>query len=386
MKKILQKIITFATIFLLFSVFTVTTCQGEKKNKQATMKSRQQQQQQQQQQQRRRPLPATGVVLFAVAAISTSFKPICLVGVEAFLLPFRSGAILETSTRKSNPNKGLFSQPPLLSDADLLQDLPFVPKEVMAKFMAAVGEPLTAGSLQAGYQAGAVSKDELEEIRNKLPGMEASTIEIPKAQSIQTIEGHWNAALEGQPWHVKSMGKLAKATIVPLVAKLQEKSVRQANAMRWINENALLMIESNGVVVGLLSPFEQQEQNSYNKLAFNNTRAKFEVDRGVWSASMDVFVQGVDNNSVIRDDVSKSGAALQALKESMDDDGISSFNVGVPEDSSFVDPTTTIQSTDDNNVSNVGLVNAYFVPDDEIKILVVEIDGILHNVTWKGLD
>jgi len=272
------------------------------------------------------------------------------------------------------------------SDADLLQDLPFVPAEVMTKFMAKVGDPLTAGSLQAGYQAGAVSKDELETIRTKLPGMEAT--EIPQAQSLETIEAHWKAALEGQPWHVQSMGKLATATIVPLVAKLQEKSVNQANAMKWINENALLMIQNNPKVVGLLASSERDNDNSNNnnnnnnnnKLAFNNTRAKFETDRGVWSASMDVFVAQGDNEEK---ELSEAGTALQALKDGMGDDEISSFRVDVLEDSFGVVEETTGDVVVNRNV---GLVNAYFVPDDEIKILVVEIDEILHNVTWKGLD
>merc|ERR1711935_803775 len=99
-------------------------------------------------------------------------------------------------------------------------DLPFVPPEVMAKFMASVGNPLTAGSLQAGYQAGVVSEDELEEIRLKMPDPNNYEV-LPAAQTKDTIEACWKAALEGQPWHVQTMGKLATATIVPLVAKLQ---------------------------------------------------------------------------------------------------------------------------------------------------------------------
>ncbi len=267
------------------------------------------------------------------------------------------------------------------SNADLLQDLPFVPEEVMKKFMTAVGDPLTAGSLQAGYQAGAVSKDELDEIRTKLPGMEASTTDTPRVQSLETIESHWKAALEGQPWHVQSMGKLATKTIVPLVAKLQEKSVNQANAMKWINENALPIIQKNSTIVGLLSSSTSEENQ---QIAFHNTRAKFETDRGVWSASMDVFVPTRDGK-VETKELSKAGTALEALKEGMGDEGISSFDVSVLEDSFDVGNSTNTGATTDVS-KKVGLVNAYFLPDDEIKILVVEIDGILHNVTWKGLD
>lgn len=308
------------------------------------------------------------------------------------------------------------------SDADLLQDLPFVPPEVMAKFMASVGNPLTAGSLQAGYQAGVVSEDELEEIRLKLPDPSNNNYEVlPSAQSRDTIEACWQAALEGQPWHVRTMGKLATATIVPLVAKLQEKSVQQANAMKWINENALPLIQGNATVVGLLcqSSGGSSDDTDSNgnasasanaKLVFNNTRAMYEADRGVWSASMDVFVAGSNNNNNnnrplaeakteagadASTDVSKASAALAALTEGMDEDDLASFqgSIDVLDDVMGADydavatTTTTTPTPTPPPVANkgIGLVNAYFVPDDEIKILVVEIDDILHNVTWKGL-
>jgi hypothetical protein len=287
------------------------------------------------------------------------------------------------------------------SDADLLKDLPFVPAEVMAKFMAAVGDPLTAGSIQAGYQAGVVSKDELEQIRTKFPNMQeaASATEIPQAQSPETIEAHWKAALLGQPWHVQTMGKLATATIVPLVAKLQEKSVQQANAMKWINENALPVIQGYATVVELLSSSSDSDQ----LLTFNNTRAKYETNRGVWSASMDVVVAGDgartgkagDDESSGGVELSEAGAALAALTEGIgDDDGydddLSSFvgSIDVLDSSTGAVAGMSqppLSSSYSNNNNKVGLVNAYFVPDDEIKILVVEIDGILHNVTWKGL-
>lgn len=284
--------------------------------------------------------------------------------VQAFLPPIQAGRVHALGQSVS-------------SDADLLQDLPFVPKEVMAKFMTLVGDPLTASSLQAGYQAGAVSKDELETISQRLPGM---SMELPEAQSIETIEGHWKACLEGQPWHVQSMGKLATATIVPLVYKLQKKSVEQAKAMRWINENTLSMLQTNETILQLFS----SEDNQVPTLALNNTRAKFETDRGVWSASMDVFVPDKDK-SQNQEEPSTAGAALQALKDGMDDDGISSFDVNVLDE--FVPSPTAIEESNDNTKKGtIGLVNAYFVPDDEIKILVVEIDDVLYNVTWKGLD
>lgn len=302
------------------------------------------------------------IKLFAVLATLLVTKCDRITSVQAFLSPVRTGrahALLQSVS----------------SDADLLQDLPFVPKEVMAKFMTLVGDPLTASSLQAGYQAGAVSKDELETISQRLPGM---SMELPEAQSIETIEAHWKTCLEGQPWHVQSMGKLATATIVPLVHKLQKKSVEQAKAMSWINENTLSSLQNNATIVQLLS----SESIEAPKLALNNTRAKFEFDRGVWSASMDVFVCNGDSLP-LQDEPSEAGAALQALKDGMGDDGISSFDVDVLED--FAPSTVNQQSTSNLN-GKTGLVNAYFVPNDEIKILVVEIDDILHNVTWKGLD
>ena len=276
--------------------------------------------------------------------------------------------------------------------------------------MAAVGDPLTAGSIQAGFQAGMVSSDELEQIRNKIPSMQeaASATSIPQAQSKDTIEGHWKAALAGQPWHVQTMGKLATATIVPLVAKLQEKSVQQANAMKWINENALPMIQGNATVVGLLSS-ETDDSSDQLLLTFNKTRAKYETDRGVWSASMDVFVAGGgmtttgndNDNSSEKAELSEAGAALLALQEGIGnddgnyDDDLSTFAGSIAVlDTSSTSTKGAVEGmtqespprSNNNNNNKVGLVNAYFVPNDEIKILVVEIDGILHNVTWKGLD
>ena len=375
-----------------------------------------------------------------VAAVMTMTVAWCFGSIgmgEAFLSTSRSTAATSAATSSSTSTTAtmIFSSPQQEeqpqqssassdSDADLLKDLPFVPPEVMAKFMAAVGDPLTAGSIQAGYQSGIISSDELEEIRTKIPTMQeaASATSIPQAQSKQTIEEHWKAALAGQPWHVQTMGKLATATIVPLVAKLQEKSVRQANAMKWINENALPMIQGNATVVGLLSLSDRDRDSDSNgdsngdmsklsSLTFNNTRAKYETDRGVWSASMDVFVAGGNEGGDATGESSpeieitkpsEADAALAALQKGIgDDDGkydddLSSFagSIAVLDSSTsrgVVEGISKQQSpsrssNNKNNKNKVGLVNAYFVPNDEIKILVVEIDGILHNVTWKGLD
>lgn len=334
-----------------------------------------------------RQLPSTRVLLVLVTAVTTVRFGSIRFG-EAFLSTVPSSKrgkateVFSTPQQSSDLNSN--------SDVDLLRDLPFVPPEVMAKFMAAVVVPLTAGSIQAGYQAGIVSEDDLEQIRTKVPTMQeaAYSTAIPQAQSKDIIEGHWKAALAGQPWHVQTIGKLATSTIVPLVAKLQEKSAQQANAMKWINENALPVIQGNATVVELLS-----DKDSSNKLllTFNNTRAKYETDRGVWSASMDVFVTGSGITHTRNDDfsveagLSEAGAALVERQEGIGNDAGS---IAVLDSSTTAEAVEAItqESMPRSNSNKVGLVNAYFVPNDEIKILVVEIDGILHNVTWKGLD
>ena len=178
---------------------------------------------------------------------------------------------------------------------------------------------------------------------------------------------------------------MATTIIVGVVAKQQEKTVQQANAMKWINENALPIIQSNSTVVELLSSSSSSSSssNAAVKLRFNNTRAKFETDRNVWSASMDVFDEQRSSSIAEQNDDSASDA-LAALTEGMNmnmNDG----NDGEDDTMSFkgsidVDRSATRQS------KNIGLVNAYFNPDDEIKILVVEIDNVMHNLTWKGLD
>jgi hypothetical protein len=159
----------------------------------------------------------------------------------------------------------------------------------------------------------------------------------------------------------------------------------------------------------LLSSASQSDSNKRTtKLAFNNTRAKYEDDRGVWSASMDVFVVSHDRASspetnsdnadgaddeIVEEPVSEARVALQALKDGTgedDEDDLSSFlgSIDVLEQKSGSqnDEIAATPAATSNYPNVVGLVNAYFVPGDEIKILVVEIDGILHNVTWKGLD
>jgi hypothetical protein len=126
-------------------------------------------------------------------------------------------------------------------------------------------------------------------------------------------------ALEGQPWHIQTMGNLATSLVVSVVSALQAKLQQQATQMKWINENAMPIIQANATVVDILGG---------GTLRFNNTRARYEENRDVWSASMDV--------------------------------------VGATE-------------------GRRGLVNAYFTPSEDIKILVVEIDDYMHNLTWKGL-
>jgi len=256
--------------------------------------------------------------------------------------------------------------------------------------MSSIGGSLAAGNLQAGYQAGIVSEDELDEIKTQLPEMVNGEI-----QSISVLKQKWEEALVGQPWHVQKLGGMATSTIVELVAKLQEKTVRQANAMKWINENALPIIQNNSTMVKLLSSSSTSSSSSSSslissdndidnvaaavKLRFNNTRAKFETDRNVWSASMDVFDEQRKNVLMDNDSASAASDALAALTEGLNDgsdDTMSSFKGSIDVD----------QSASRRQSKNIGLVNAYFIPDDEIKILVVEIDDVMHNLTWKGLD
>ena len=185
----------------------------------------------------------------------------------------------------------------------------------------------------------------------------------------------------GQPWHFQKLGGMATTIIVGVVAKQQEKTVQQANAMKWINENALPIIQSNSTVVELLSSSSSSSSssNAAVKLRFNNTRAKFETDRNVWSASMDVFDEQRKNVLMDNDSASAASDALAALTEGLNDgsdDTMSSFKGSIDVD----------QSASRRQSKNIGLVNAYFIPDDEIKILVVEIDDVMHNLTWKGLD
>eukprot|EP00536_Pseudo-nitzschia_multiseries_P016055 jgi/Psemu1/292330/fgenesh1_pg.1010_\ len=284
---------------------------------------------------------------------------------------------------------------------ELLQELPLVPKEVLSKFLASVGDSLTRANLQAGYQAGVVSSDELEEIATRMPGLDLTA--PPSVQSVDSLRKSWDDSAEGQPWPVRKLCGLAGPTVVGLVAKLQERSVRQASTMAWINGEALALLQSNTTIVELLSPSDVSA--STTRLRFNNTRARFEPDKGVWSASMDVFDEARQNvlpppseatTTPERAEPSAAQTALDALIEGVsedsdvdnnDADDFLSMRVGVldPTSSSSVSSTTTTTAAPTPGSSPIGLVNAYFVPDEEIKILVVEIDGILHNVTWKGL-
>ena len=206
----------------------------------------------------------------------------------------------------------------------------------------------------------------------------------------------------GQPWHFQKLGGMATTIIVGVVAKQQEKTVQQANAMKWINENALPIVQRNSAVVELLSlssslsstrtssssssssSINISNNNAVVKLRFNNTRAKFETDRRVWSASMDVFDEQMSSSSssIGENDNDSASDALAALTEGMN---MKYGNDGEDDTMSFkgsidVDRSATRQS------KKIGLVIAYFNPDDEIKILVVEIDAVMHNLSWKGLD
>lgn len=192
------------------------------------------------------------------------------------------------------------------------KDLGFVPQGVMSKFLLSIGGPIASGSLQAGYQAGVVTDKELSDVNANL---DFET----ELQSEEFIQQKWKEALADQPWPVKSLGSMASSIVVGLVSNLQRKLLDQATQMKWINDNALPIVQANQTVVDILGG---------GPIAFNNTRAKYESDKDVWSASMDVL--GEQSNKV-------------------------------------------------------GLVNAYFTPSEEIRILVVEIDDYMHNLTWKGL-
>jgi hypothetical protein len=282
---------------------------------------------------------------------------------------------------------------------ELLQEIPFLPKEVMSKFLTSIGGPLAAGNLQAGYQAGIISSDELKEIQIQLPDMISTTADDNvQLQSIEYISQKWEEALAGQPWYIQKIGTLSSSTIVSLVAKLQQKTFTQVNAMKYINNEALLLIQDNIEVLNLLSIGDDDEVAVAVavKLKFNNTRAKYEPDRKVWSASMDVFderrmtclVQEVEDNSgTAARSISYDDDALAALlfTEGMDEDENEKLkgNIGIK--------TVTVVEDNSNKNNNsiinnkIGLVNAYFIPDDEIKILVVEINDIMYNITWKGI-
>lgn len=203
-----------------------------------------------------------------------------------------------------------------LSSSQLDAELGFLPKDVMAKFLSSIGGPIATSSLEAGLQAGVVTDEEISDVNANL---DLSS----ELQPDNVIEEKWKEALQGQPWHIQTMGNMASSLVVSVVSNLQQKMKDQAAQMKWINDNALPVIQANSTVVDILGG---------GTLQFNNTRARYEDDRDVWSASMDVMAVGQSSDSI------KSG-----------------------------------------------LVNAYFTPSDDIKILVVEIDDYMHNLTWKGL-
>ena len=113
---------------------------------------------------------------------------------------------------------------------------------------------------------------------------------------------------------------------------------------------------------------------------------------------MDVFDErrmmttaDTDNNNSNNDSDNDALAAL-LLAEGIDDNGNEKLtgNIGI---------TTVVDVDVDNNNNNnekkkkqsnsnnkIGLVNAYFIPNEEIKILVVEINDSMYNITWKGLE
>ncbi|OEU14448.1 hypothetical protein FRACYDRAFT_240992 [Fragilariopsis cylindrus CCMP1102] len=298
---------------------------------------------------------------------------------------------------------------------ELLNEIPFLPKEVMSKFLSSIGGPLAAANIQAGYQAGIISLEEFKEIQTKLPEMVSNNDDDSNSngniQSIDYITKKWEEALIGQPWYIKKFGAFSSKTIVQLVAKLQQKTFEQVKAMKYINDNALILIQNNVEVVQLLSLSISESELESNddtnddgnngnivKLKFNNTRAKYESDRKVWSASMDVFDErrmmttaDTDNNNSNNDSDNDALAAL-LLAEGIDDNGNEKLtgNIGI---------TTVVDVDVDNNNNNnekkkkqsnsnnkIGLVNAYFIPNEEIKILVVEINDRMYNITWKGLE
>lgn len=301
---------------------------------------------------------------------------------------------------------------------ELLQDLPFVPKDILSKFLRTVGRPITVANLYQGYYAGCISDQELQDIQTNLPDFlptststntntntnsiikqeedeqqQAEDVQLqvlPPLQSIDYIQQQWKGALRGQPWYVEKMGTLATSTVVQIIARMQQKAYEQVTAMHYINTAALSMIQQNTTIVRLLAT-----ATGSTTLRFNNTRAKYEPDRNVWSASMDVFddqlmittssdhtisSNNINNN---KDDDNNSAAvasaAVAALTDGMLDENLSGrISVATPSSSSSTITTNTKKN-------KIGLVNAYFIPNEEIKILVVEIQNTMYNLTWKGL-
>ncbi|OEU07140.1 hypothetical protein FRACYDRAFT_251607 [Fragilariopsis cylindrus CCMP1102] len=183
--------------------------------------------------------------------------------------------------------------------------------------------------------------------------------------------------------------------------------------MTYINDSALILIQNNVEVVQLLSLSSESElelesesndaindTNDVIKLKFNNTRAKYESDRKVWSASMDVFDERrtitatatTDNTNSNNNDDKNDAVAALLLAEGIDDNENEKVtgNIGI---TTVVDIDVDVDNNNNekkkkqsNSNNKIGLVNAYFIPNEEIKILVVEINDIMYNITWKGLE
>merc|ERR1719491_883464 len=89
----------------------------------------------------------------------------------------------------------------------------------------------------------------------------------------------------------------------------------------------------NATMIELLSSSSNDDDDiAVVKLRFNNTRAKYEPDRKVWSASMDVFDErmtttDIDSATISDDDddtiatATTSDIAVAALMKGMDDEG-----------------------------------------------------------------
>lgn len=309
-----------------------------------------------------------------------------------------SGTTIPTATALGSSSDGLES----------LQNIPFLPAEVLSEFLTGVGPSLTAANLRVGYHSGVVSREELDDIERLLPEIAASSPRIDDdesdttdrrlVQSVAEIRGHWDTALRGRSWPVRKLGEWAAPAVVGSVARLQEKTVRQAGAMEWINREGLEVLRGGtDAAVGVRAALSGG--SGEGRLRFNDTRARFEEERGVWSASMDVFfetaagtVAAVEGREETAAPPSPAAAAaLSALLTGTDDDdedlsAAAAGGVAVVDDTGRSTPAYAVAAASPPPPpAVVGSVNAYFVPEGEIKILVVEIEDVSYNVTWKGL-